>query len=148
MVTPLTRAERHERNANVLADLGAHGGRTEDGQTLVVVRIVGARTGREHRMPLCVCADGDDLVIAASAGGQAEHPQWYCNLQARPGVVVEYLGRTFAAIATTEPNGPVRDRLFAALSNEIHGLYGYQDRCRDQRQIPIIRLAPTPNRPE
>jgi hypothetical protein len=26
------------------------------------------------------------------------------------------------------------------LSEEITGLYGYQDRCRDARQIPIVRL--------
>jgi deazaflavin-dependent oxidoreductase (nitroreductase family) len=99
-------------------------------------------------MPLCVCADGDDLVIAASAGGQPAHPQWYRNLEAHPGVVVEYLGRTFQAVASTEPNGPRRDRLFAALSNEIRGLYEYQDRCRDQRQIPIIRLTPVQAVPE
>jgi hypothetical protein len=27
------------------------------------------------------------------------------------------------------------------MSNEITGIYGYQDRCRDQRQIPFVRLA-------
>jgi deazaflavin-dependent oxidoreductase (nitroreductase family) len=142
MTTPATTEQRQARNAEVLRDLQAHSGRTEAGQTLVVLTTVGQQTGREYRLPLCVREDGADLVIAASAGGQQDHPDWYRRLLARPGVVVEYLGRTYPAVASTVPNGPERDRLFALLSEEIIGLYSYQDRCRDRRQIPVVRLRP------
>ena len=123
-----------------MADLRANGGRTSNGQTLVILGITGGTTGRRLHKPVCVRADGDDLVVAAPAGGQPAHPQWYRNLTADPAVTVEYLGLTYQATASTVPNSTDRDRLFQMLSEEIAGLYGYQDRCRDTRQIPIVRL--------
>jgi deazaflavin-dependent oxidoreductase (nitroreductase family) len=123
-----------------MAELRAHGGRTAGGQVLVILTFAGARTGREYHKPVCVREDGADLVVAASVGGQASHPQWYRNLVTRPEITVEYLGESYRAAASTVPNGPDRDRLFGLLSEEIIGLYEYQDRCRDSRQIPIVRL--------
>ena len=90
--------------------------------------------------PVCVREDGPDLVVAASAGGQARHPDWCRSLREHPELTVEYLGESYPARATTVPNSLDRDRLFQMLSEEIEGLYGYQDRCQDSRQIPIIRL--------
>ena len=123
-----------------MAELRAHGGRTSTGQVLVILTITGAKTGRTHDKPVCVRADGPDLIVAASAGGQPSHPQWYRNLVAHPDLTVEYLGQSFPAVADTVLNSPDRDRLFQLMSEEITGLYGYQDKCRDTRQIPIIRL--------
>jgi len=113
---------------------------TSSGQVLVILGITGARSGRRLDKPMCVREDGTDLVVAASAGGQPKHPQWYGNLVANPEVTVEYLGESYQAMATVVPNSGDRDRLFQLLSEEIIGLYGYQDRCRDTRQIPIIHL--------
>jgi deazaflavin-dependent oxidoreductase (nitroreductase family) len=123
-----------------MADLRAHGGKTTSGQTLVILTITGAKSGRQRDKPVCVREDGADLVIAASAGGQYAHPQWYSNLVAHPELTVEYLGESYPATASTVANGPDRDRLFQMLSEEITDLYGYQDRCRDSRQIPVVRL--------
>jgi deazaflavin-dependent oxidoreductase (nitroreductase family) len=136
-----TAAERRIRDQAVMAELRGHGGRTTSGQTLVILTITGAQTGRQHQKPVCVREDGADLVVAASAGGQRRHPQWYHNLVANPDLMVEYRGESFPARATTEPNGLRRDQLFHMMSEEIVDLYGYQDRCRDSRQIPIIRLT-------
>jgi deazaflavin-dependent oxidoreductase (nitroreductase family) len=133
-------SERNARNELVVAELREHGGRTAAGQALVILISTGARTGREHHKPVCVREDGTDLVIAASAGGQPRHPQWYRNLLARPEITVEYLGESYPAVASTVPNSADRDRLVQMLSEEITGLYEYQDRCRDSRQIPILRL--------
>ena len=123
-----------------MAELRTYGGRTASGQVLIILTITGTKTGRTHDKPVCVCEDGPDLIVAASAGGQPSHPQWYRNLVAHPNLTVEYLGRSFPAMAVTVPNSPDRDRLFQLMSKEITGLYGYQDRCRDTRQIPIVRL--------
>ena len=49
-------------------------------------------------------------------------------------------GESFQATASVVPNSTDRDRLFQLLSEEITDLYRYQDRCRDTRQIPIVRL--------
>jgi deazaflavin-dependent oxidoreductase (nitroreductase family) len=137
-----TTDERHARDQAVMAELRSHGGKTAGGQTLVILIITGAKTGNQLQKPVCVRPDGVDLVVAASAGGQAKHPLWYRNLVANPTLTVEYLGDSYPATASTVPNDRERDRLFEMLSEEITGLYGYQDRCRDTRQIPIIRLTP------
>jgi deazaflavin-dependent oxidoreductase (nitroreductase family) len=142
MADPTT-SERHLRDAAVMAELRAGGGRTSGGQTLVILTIRGAKTARPIQKPVCVREDGADLVIAASAGGQAKHPQWYQNLRTNPEITVEYLGESFPATISTVPNSADRDRLFEMLSQEITGLYGYQDRCRDSRQIPIVRITRT-----
>jgi deazaflavin-dependent oxidoreductase (nitroreductase family) len=123
-----------------MADLRANGGRTAAGGVLVILEITGEKSGRHIFKPVCVREDGADLVVAGSAGGQPRHPQWYRNLVSNPALTVEYLGESYPATATTVTNSPDRDRLFQLLSEEITGLYGYQDRCRDTRQIPIVRL--------
>jgi deazaflavin-dependent oxidoreductase (nitroreductase family) len=140
VTTEPTATERNAHNDEVMAELRAHGGRTAAGQVLVILTITGARTGRVFTKPVCVREDGDDLIVAASAGGQPGHPQWYRNLVAHPGLTVEYLGQSFPAEAATVANSPDRDRLFRLMSEQIPGLYGYQDRCRDTRQIPVVRL--------
>jgi deazaflavin-dependent oxidoreductase (nitroreductase family) len=137
----LTRTERHARDQAAMAELRRNDGHMESGRTLVILTITGARTGQKHEKPVCVRRDGEDLVVAASAGGQAMHPQWYQGLVVHPNLTVDYLGEAFEARASTELNGPQRDRLFRMMSEEIVGLYGYQDRCRDSRQIPIVRLT-------
>jgi deazaflavin-dependent oxidoreductase (nitroreductase family) len=111
---------------------------------LVLLTTTGARTGKPHTTPVCVREDGADLVVAGSKGGLPDHPQWYKNLVAHPELTVEYLGDTYRARATTVPNGPDRDRLFEMMSVVIVGLYQYQDRCRDRRQIPVVRLERLP----
>jgi deazaflavin-dependent oxidoreductase (nitroreductase family) len=140
MASEPTTAERNAHHESVMAELRAHGGRIASGQVLIILTITGAKTGHTYTKPVCVREDGPDLIIAASAGGQPSHPQWYKNLVARPDLTVEYLGQSFPAVADTVANGPDRDRLFSLMSREIPGLYGYQDRCRDTRQIPIVRL--------
>jgi deazaflavin-dependent oxidoreductase (nitroreductase family) len=140
VATDRTTSERHARNELIMTELRSLEGRTEAGQVLVVLTIAGAKTGRRRDYPVCVREDGDDLIVAASAGGQPDHPQWYTSLTAHPDITVEYLGESYAATASLVPNSPDRDRLFQMMSAEITGLYGYQDRCRDTRQIPIVRL--------
>ena len=134
-------SERFARDESMMADLRAHGGKTQAGGVLVILTLTGATTGRTISKPVCVREDGADLIVAASAGGQRRHPQWYHNLMAHPEITVEYLGEAYPVTATTVPNSTDRDRLFQMMSEEITGLYGYQDRCRDARQIPIIRLV-------
>jgi deazaflavin-dependent oxidoreductase (nitroreductase family) len=135
-----TLRERNARDEAVMAELRANRGRTAAGQTLVILTVTGSRTGTRRDKPVCVREDGDDLVVAGSAGGQARHPQWYLNLVSNPELTVEYRGEIYRAVADTVANSVDRDRLFQMMSEEITGLYGYQDRCRDSRQIPVVRI--------
>jgi deazaflavin-dependent oxidoreductase (nitroreductase family) len=140
-MTEPTPEERRARDDAVIAEHRVHGGRRADGSApLVLLTTTGAMSGRAHTKPVCVREDGDDLVVAGSLGGRPTHPQWYRNLVANPELTVEYLGQTYRAQAVTVTNSPDRDRLFHMMSEVIQGLYGYQDRCRDHRQIPVVRL--------
>ena len=97
-----------------------------------------------HTTPVCVQRDGDRLIVAGTMGGYSRHPQWYRNLVANPELTVEYRGEQYRARATTVPNGPEREWLFARMSEVIPGAYRYQDRCRDYRQIPVVALERVP----
>jgi deazaflavin-dependent oxidoreductase (nitroreductase family) len=133
--------DQRVKDEQTIADHRANGGRPSDGsEPLVIITTIGAKTGRSHAKPVCLKVDGDDLIIAATAGGQPSHTQWYRNLVAHPGLTVEYLGETYEAEAETVINSLDRNRLFEMMSEVIPGIYRYQDRCRDQRQIPIVRL--------
>jgi deazaflavin-dependent oxidoreductase (nitroreductase family) len=129
-----------ETNKDVIARYRAGDGTGEGMQRLVLITTVGARTGNPHTTPVCVQEDGDRLIIAGSRGGRPSNPQWYRNLLANPEVTVEYRAERYQARATTVPNSPERDALFARMDEVIPGLYGYQDRAAPHRQIPVIAL--------
>src|SRR5919108_4244205 len=46
----------------------------------------GARSGAERKTPLLYFSDGDDVVVIASNGGSARHPDWYHNVMRHPEV--------------------------------------------------------------
>jgi deazaflavin-dependent oxidoreductase (nitroreductase family) len=134
--------DRRERDDRIIAEHRANAGEpTDGGMPLVLITTIGATTGRPHTKPVCVREDGDDLVIAGSMGGNPRHPQWYRNLQGNPELTVEYLGDSYRAQAVIVPNSRDRNRLFGMLSEVITGLYGYQDRAAEFRQIPVVRLV-------
>jgi deazaflavin-dependent oxidoreductase (nitroreductase family) len=135
------RIDIREQNKLVIERFRQTGGEAAEGQMpLVLLTTTGAKSGNQHTTPVCVREDGDALVVAGTKGGTRTPPQWYRNLQANPELTVEYLGDTYRATATTVPNSTDRDRLFEMMSKVIPGIYGYQDRCAEHRQIPIVRL--------
>jgi len=135
------RLDMREQNKAVIASYRATAG--ADSPQLVLLTTKGNRTGQEHTTPVCVREDGGDLVVVGSMGGLPVHPQWYRNLLADAELTVEYLGDTYQATAETVENSLDRNRLFQMMSEVVPGLYGYQDKCRDRRQIPIVRLRRT-----
>ena len=135
-----SRPDIRETNKGVIASYRASGGTGEGQDRLVLVTTKGTTSGAQHTTPVCVREDGDVLVVAGTMGGNRRHPQWYRNLVAEPEVTVEYRGDTYQARASTMLNGPERDEQFARMNEVIPGMYGYQDRCREFRQIPIVRL--------
>jgi deazaflavin-dependent oxidoreductase (nitroreductase family) len=134
--------DRRERDEKIIAEFRANGGRIAGiDAPLVLITTTGAKSGKRHTKPVCVREDGDDLVIAGSMGGSPTHPQWYRNLRAEPEVDVEYLGDSYRARAELVPNSEDRNRLFDMMSEVIIGLYSYQDRAAEFRQIPVVRLV-------
>jgi len=95
-----------------------------------VVRIAGARSGREITTPIVAVADGDGLVMVGSNFGQAKDPGWLHNPRARID------GRDVRA---EEVTGEERDRLLALVTGVYPGYPAYVRRAAPRR-IAVTRL--------
>src|SRR6201981_1834022 len=72
------------------------------GQDLLYLTTVGAKTGQKRQTTVARFPDGEDAwLVVASAAGAAHHPAWYHNIAAHPDQVwIEFGGRELAGIAT------------------------------------------------
>jgi deazaflavin-dependent oxidoreductase (nitroreductase family) len=103
--------------------------------SLIMLTTTGARTGRNHRVPLGPLHIDGQLVVVASAMGSPKHPAWYHNIRHNPLVTVETDTEKFEAMAAIAPD---RDRLFAKVTELAPGFAGYQ--ARTTRVLPVIVL--------
>jgi deazaflavin-dependent oxidoreductase (nitroreductase family) len=65
------------------------GGTFLRGAPVLLMTVIGRKTGRRLTVPLLYLRDGERLVIVASKGGMDDHPLWYLNLLADPDVDVQ-----------------------------------------------------------
>lgn len=137
-----------ERNAweeALLADMGEHDGRPTSGplrgHPLLVMHTTGAKTGAPRRAILTYSRDGDDYVVAASAGGSPKDPAWLANLRAHPEATIEIGRRSFAARASiADPDD--RARLWERHVEALPWFGAYPEQAG--REIPMVRLTPEP----
>ncbi|MFI0795018.1 nitroreductase family deazaflavin-dependent oxidoreductase [Micromonospora rubida] len=114
---------------------GAEGDRYQDYDALLVTTR-GRRSGILRRTALYYGRDGGDrIVLVASNGGAAAHPNWYLNLAADPEVEVQVGAERFRGRARTV-SGEERSRLFELMTKVFPRYAGYQ---RDtDREIPVV----------
>ncbi|WP_310742272.1 nitroreductase family deazaflavin-dependent oxidoreductase [Microbispora sp. H13382] len=127
-------------NQSVIDEFRANGGKVGgpfEGGDLLLLTTVGARSGREHTVPLGYVRDGGSLLVVASAGGAPRHPAWYHNLLAHPAVRVEVGEEVFDAVAVPA-EGARRERLFEHVVRAAPGYADYQ--ARTARTIPVVVL--------
>lgn len=135
-------ASWHELNARVIAEFRANGGQVRSRRwPVILLTTTGARTGRPHVTPLNFSRDGDRLVVIASKGGSATHPDWYRNLVANPEVTIEHGSETYRARARVAQE-PERTRLFDRQAAQMSFFDGYRRRVK-ARQIPVVVFEPT-----
>lgn len=104
---------------------------------MLALTTTGARSGQPRVVQLAYHRDGDDLLVVASAMGQAHHPAWRYNLDAHPNVRVLVRGDEYAATAT--PLGwEDRARLWDAIATTIPQMRVYEQRT--DREIQVYRL--------
>ena len=97
----------------------------------------GAKSNTRRTTPLTYLADGDDLVLVASKGGNPRNPAWFHNVRAHPDVTVQVGSErrpVRARVATPEE----RARLWPKVVEMYGGYAGYQRRT--EREIPIVIL--------
>lgn len=129
-------------NQQVIDEFRANAGRVGgyfEGARLILLTTRGARSGREHTVPLGFLPDGGErIIVIGSAGGGPKHPAWCHNVIANPRVRVEDGVFTYEAEAVVL-QGDERDRMFARAVEADQGWADYQ--AKATRTIPVVTLT-------
>ncbi|GII81956.1 hypothetical protein Sru01_69380 [Sphaerisporangium rufum] len=137
-----------DANRKVIESFRRNGGRVpgwfQDGESLLLLTTVGARSGRPRTSPVMYRREEDRVLIFGSYAGADRHPDWYHNLVKNPEVTVE-IGdgttiETYSARATVL-QGEERDRVYAAQARDIPQFAEYQ--TKTDRIIPVVALHRT-----
>ena len=112
------------------------------GQPVLLLESTGAKSGMKRETPLVYTADGDRVVLIASAGGSPKHPAWYHNIKANPECEITLGGRKRRCIAR-EAEGEERGKLWAAAVDGYPGFETYQERAGNRR-IPVMIIEDAP----
>ncbi|HVU93037.1 MAG TPA: nitroreductase family deazaflavin-dependent oxidoreductase [Jatrophihabitans sp.] len=108
----------------------------------LLLRTVGAKSGRPRTSALSYARDGAPYVVVASMGGAPRSPGRYHNLRARPEAEIQVGTRRMPVRATfVLPGDPDRDRLWDLVNRTNAGRYAnYQSLT--SRPIPVVVLTP------
>jgi deazaflavin-dependent oxidoreductase (nitroreductase family) len=104
---------------------GAEGHEFRGGAPILLLSVLGRKSGVWRRTALIYGRAGDAYVVVASKGGAPKDPAWYANLVAHPEVHVQVKDAKFTARARVA-TGPDYD--------------AYQ--TNTTRQIPVVVLDP------
>jgi deazaflavin-dependent oxidoreductase (nitroreductase family) len=61
----------------------------ENPPPMVLLHTLGAKSGKEHIVPMRAMPDGESLYVFASAHGSERNPDWYHNVIANPDTTIE-----------------------------------------------------------
>ena len=128
-------------NTRIIEEFRANGGKVGgqfEGAPMILLHTLGRRSGTERVTPLVYFADGDSMVVVASAGGAPKHPDWYHNLVERDTTDVEVGTETFP-VKVDEVDGPERDELWQKVTSIMPGFAEYEKTAN--RVIPLVRLT-------
>lgn len=110
------------------------------GAPVLVLDVVGRKTGQVRSTPLVYLSLPEGYLVTAANAGNEREPQWWANLQAAGTGVVHVAGRT-ETVTPRVVQPPERDELFAALV-AAHPAIGEYGRYTD-RVLPVVVLRPS-----
>ncbi len=135
--------DERDWNAAVIADFHANRGEVAapypDPPPILLLHTIGARSGKEHVVPMRCLPDGDARYVFASAHGSDGHPDRCHNLVVHPEIEIEQ-GTETIRVRATEVFGEERDGVFARQAARFPVFAAYQHPLA--RTIPVIRLDP------
>src|SRR5260370_26895014 len=109
--------------------------------SMLLLHTIGRKTGKRRTHTLIYFRDGDNLVVCASNNGSPQLPAWYLNLQATPGVRIQYGRIQREVIAeTVSPEGA--ERVWQMLLRLHPPRADYQK--SSWRAVPMVLLKPLP----
>lgn len=104
---------------------------------MLLLHTIGARSGREHIVPMRGMPHEGVLYVIASAHGRDRHPDWYRNVVAHPEFPIE-IGTETVPFRATVLTGTERQIAFDRHKARFPRFAEYE---RDlTREIPVIRL--------
>ena len=104
---------------------------------MITLTVVGRKTGAPRSVQLACVVDGGDLLVVASAMGQARHPGWRYNLEANPRVEIQASGERYEALAELLSDDE-KARVWPAVKQTIPQMNTYE--TRTDRNIGVFRL--------
>jgi deazaflavin-dependent oxidoreductase (nitroreductase family) len=117
---------------------GAIGG-SFAGRPILLLTTTGRKTGQPRTTPLQYLEDGENMILAASNGGNPRHPVWWLNLERNPGAEVQ-VRNDRKPVTAEKAEGEERGRLWKLLVEMYSGYEDYQKTT--QREIPVVVLRP------
>lgn len=129
-------------NAEVIAAFRANQGEVpapyDDPPPMVLLHTVGARSGKDHLVPMRALPDGEALYVFATAHGSDRNPDWFHNLVVNPDIVIERGSETIPVQATVL-TGTERERILTRWRERVPLIEGVL--AKTDREVPVIRLA-------
>jgi deazaflavin-dependent oxidoreductase (nitroreductase family) len=107
---------------------------------ILLLKHVGARSGRARVTPLVYFTDGDDVIVMASNYGGQKHPAWYYNVKANPEVRLRAHGREGRYRARIT-EGAERKRLWD-MAQQLTRAYTRYETTAGARTINVIACSP------
>lgn len=125
-------ADRYERSG------GSEGTTLAQGQPVVILTSIGARTGGLRKTPLMRVEHEGRYVVVASKGGAPRHPDWYFNLRANPRVELQD-GASKKEYRAREVTGHERSEWWS----RAIAVWPYDEyQVKTDREFPLFVLEP------
>ena len=110
------------------------------GQDLLYLTTVGAKTGQKRHTAVARFPDGEDAwLVVASAAGSAHHPAWYHNIAAHPDQVWAEFGGRQLRVDPAQLDGDARAQAWQQITQAQPRYARYQEKT--DRVLPVIRLS-------
>jgi F420H(2)-dependent quinone reductase len=112
----------------------------DTGLPCIIVTHNGNKTGGVRKIPLMRVKVDDSYVLIGSYGGRPKNPVWVYNLRADPEVEIRDKTEVFKMRVREVPEGPERERLWAAAAKAFPPYEEYQ--AKTDRRIPVFVAEP------
>ena len=128
-------------NKAIIEEFRGNGGKVGGqfaGAPLLILRTVGAKSGKPHTNPLMYLDLGHrQVAVFASKAGAPTNPDWYHNLMANPRATVELGTETFDVTARVA-RGEERLRIWSTQKQHYPNFAEYERKTK--REIPVVIL--------
>lgn len=131
--------QRSREQVELIESSGGTRGTTMRGMPVVVVTMLGAKSGKVRKIPVMRVENDGAYAVVASLGGAPKHPVWYHNLLAHPLVELQD-GPAKADYTVREVTGAERELWWARAVEAYPDYADYQ--TRTSRVIPVLVLEP------